>query len=30
MAIDRGETLFGESETEWTGEGGKGLGESEL
>ena len=30
VAMGKGETLFGESETECAGEGGKGLGESEL
>ena len=30
VAINKGETLIGESVTECTGEGGKGLGESEL
>ena len=30
MAINKGETLRGESVTECTGEGGKGLGEFEL
>ena len=30
VAMGKGETLFGESETECTGEGGKGLGEPEL
>ena len=30
VAINKGETLMGESVTECTGEGGKGLGEFEL
>ena len=30
MAINKGETLIGESVTECTGKGGKGLGEFEL
>ena len=30
VAINKGETLIGESVTECTGEGGKGLGEFEL